>query len=155
MKVWPLMIQRNSMIPNYLIIPANSRWSIGSKDFDNPKVYGDTSITDGLVSIKSSIIWICQSCDMDLLVVKLVLLHRFLKLYITLGQPNQAEVLPRLRSYWMLLFLLLNWADCHGSKISSNLDFCQIFAPNGKTATWRPNLEDVHLFAPQTNFRKT
>ena len=25
------------------------RWSIGSMDFDNPKVYGDTSITDGLV----------------------------------------------------------------------------------------------------------
>ena len=25
--------------------------SIGSKDFDNPKVYADTSITDGLVSI--------------------------------------------------------------------------------------------------------
>ena len=25
--------------------------SIGSMDFDNPKVYGDTSIFDGLVSI--------------------------------------------------------------------------------------------------------
>ena len=25
--------------------------SIGSMDFDNPKVYGDTSITDGLVTI--------------------------------------------------------------------------------------------------------
>ena len=25
------------------------QWSIGSMDFDNPKVYGDTSITDGLV----------------------------------------------------------------------------------------------------------
>ena len=25
------------------------RWSIRSKDFDKPKVYGDTSITDGLV----------------------------------------------------------------------------------------------------------
>ena len=24
-------------------------WSIGSMDFDNPKVYGDTSIADGLV----------------------------------------------------------------------------------------------------------
>ena len=26
-----------------------NRISIGSMDFDNPKVYGDTSITDGLV----------------------------------------------------------------------------------------------------------
>ena len=50
MKVWTLMIQRNSMIPNYSMIPA-IRWSIGSMDFDNPKVYGDSSITDGLVSI--------------------------------------------------------------------------------------------------------
>ena len=54
MKEWTLMIQRNSMIPNYLMIPAirwspATRWSIGSMDFDNPKVYGDTSITDGLV----------------------------------------------------------------------------------------------------------
>ena len=37
-----LIIQRNSMIPNYSIIAAN------------PKVYGDTSITDGLVTCKSS-----------------------------------------------------------------------------------------------------
>ena len=53
-------IQRNSMIPNYSMIPAiwwspairwspAIWWSIGSMDFDNPKVYGDTSITDGLV----------------------------------------------------------------------------------------------------------
>ena len=59
-------IQRNSMIPNYSMIPAIRwspaigwfpairwspviRWSIGSMDFDNPKVYGDTSISDGLV----------------------------------------------------------------------------------------------------------
>ena len=48
MKVWTLMIQRNSMIPNYSMIRA-IRWSIGSMDFDNPKVYGDTSITYGLV----------------------------------------------------------------------------------------------------------
>ena len=71
MKVWTLMIQRISMIPNYLMIPAIwwspairwshairwspvIRWSIGSMDFDNPKVYGDTSITDGLVSFSSS-----------------------------------------------------------------------------------------------------
>ena len=60
MKVWTLMIQRNSMIQNYLMIPAIQWspaiwwssaiwWSIGSMDFDNQKVYGDTSITDGLV----------------------------------------------------------------------------------------------------------
>ena len=63
MKVWTLMIQRNSMILNYSMIPAirwSSAiwwspaiwWSIGSIDFDNPKVYGDTSITDGLVILK-------------------------------------------------------------------------------------------------------
>ena len=34
--------------PSYSIIPA-IWWSIGSIDFSNPKVYGDTSITDGLV----------------------------------------------------------------------------------------------------------
>ena len=56
------------MIPNYSMIPAAAirwspgirwspairwspgiRWSIRSMDFDNRKVYGDTSITDGLV----------------------------------------------------------------------------------------------------------
>ena len=55
MKVWTLMIQRNSMIPNYSMIPAIRWspaiwWSIRSIDFDNWKVYCDTSITDGLVS---------------------------------------------------------------------------------------------------------
>ena len=60
MKVCTLMVQRNLMIPSYLIIPCIRcspaiwwspaiRWSIESMDFDNPKVYGDTSITDGLV----------------------------------------------------------------------------------------------------------
>ena len=55
------MIQRKLMIPTYLMIPAIRwspaiwwspaiRWSIGSMDFDNPKVFGDTSITGGLVS---------------------------------------------------------------------------------------------------------
>ena len=54
------VLQRNSMILNYLMIPAIRwspaircstaiLWSIGSMDFDNPKVYGDTFITDGLV----------------------------------------------------------------------------------------------------------
>ena len=38
-----LMISSYSMIPSYLMI----NWKM---DFDNPKVYGDTSITDGLVS---------------------------------------------------------------------------------------------------------
>ena len=68
MKVWTLKIQRNPMIPNYSMIPAAAirwspsirwspatgwspaiRWSIRSMDFDSRKVYGDTSITDGLV----------------------------------------------------------------------------------------------------------
>ena len=54
MKVWTLMVQRNSMIPSYLMIPGIRwspaiPWSIGSIGFDNPKVYGDTSISDGLV----------------------------------------------------------------------------------------------------------
>ena len=68
MKVRTLKIQRNPMIPNYLMIPAAAirwspgirwspvirwspaiLWSIRSMDFDNRKVYGDTSITDGLV----------------------------------------------------------------------------------------------------------
>ena len=66
MKVWTLMIQRSSMIPAIQWSPAIRwspaiwwspairwspviRWSIGSMHFDNPKVYGDTSITDGLV----------------------------------------------------------------------------------------------------------
>ena len=53
-------IQMNSMISNYSMIPDIQwspatrwspaiRWSFGSMDFDNPKVYGDTSIIDGLV----------------------------------------------------------------------------------------------------------
>ena len=71
-----------------LVSPDPRGNSIGSKDFDNPKVNGDTSITDGLVSIKISIIWICQSCYMNLLVVKLVLLHGFLKLYIIFCQTK-------------------------------------------------------------------
>ena len=57
MKVWTLKIQRNPMIPNYSMIPAAAirwspaiRWSIRGMDFDNRKVYGDTSITDGLVN---------------------------------------------------------------------------------------------------------
>ena len=65
MKVWTLKIQRNPMIPNYSMIPAAAirwspgirwspsiRWSIRSMDFDNRKVYSDTSITDGLVLYK-------------------------------------------------------------------------------------------------------
>ena len=47
MNVWTLMIQRNLMIPRYFMIQRGI--SIGSMDFDNPKVYGDTSIFDSLV----------------------------------------------------------------------------------------------------------
>ena len=72
MKVWTLKIQRNPMIPNYSMIPAAAirwspgiwwspairrspaiRWLIRSMDFDKPKVYGDTSITDGLVDMEA------------------------------------------------------------------------------------------------------
>ena len=68
MKVWTLMVQRNPLIPNYSMIPAIRRsaairWTIGSMDFDNPKVYGDTSITDGLV--RSQIIEFNRSKDLD------------------------------------------------------------------------------------------
>ena len=63
--VGTLMIQRNSMIPSYLMSPAIRwsaaiwwapaipwspalRWSIESMDFNNQKVYGDIFISDGL-----------------------------------------------------------------------------------------------------------
>ena len=70
---WNLMIISNETMdfndpkelddPNYLMLPAIRwspaiwwspaiQWSIGSMDFDNPKVYGDTSIADGLVLLK-------------------------------------------------------------------------------------------------------
>ena len=47
-----------SMIPSYLMIPSYSmipaiRWSSGSMEFDNPKVHSNTSITDGLVFLKT------------------------------------------------------------------------------------------------------
>ena len=65
------MIQRNLIISNYFMIPAirwslGIRWSpaiwwpIGSMDFDSPKVYGDTFISDGLVTC------ICQSCSIHI-----------------------------------------------------------------------------------------
>ena len=58
------MIQRNLMIPNYSMIPAiwwspAIRWSIRSMDFDNRKVYGDTSITDGLVIFLNLVLVFC------------------------------------------------------------------------------------------------
>ena len=76
LKVWTLIIQSYSMIPVIQWSPAiwwSSAiqwspaiwwcpairwspaiwWSIGGMDFDNPKLYGDTSISDGLVSIKT------------------------------------------------------------------------------------------------------
>ena len=56
------------MNPNYSMIPAAAirwspgirlspaiRWSIRSVDFDKPKVYGDTFISDGLVYEKIKI----------------------------------------------------------------------------------------------------
>ena len=53
--------------PSYSMIPAIQwspaiRWLIGSMDFDNPKVYGDTSFTDGLVfKLKPIIITLTMS----------------------------------------------------------------------------------------------
>ena len=47
MKVWTLMIQTNLMIPQVLDDPK--RISIGSMDFENPNVNGDTPIFDGLI----------------------------------------------------------------------------------------------------------
>ena len=57
------MILGYSMIPSYVI-----RWSIGSMDFDNPKVYGDTSISDGLVLLSRSCWHQYQSCPFTLCV---------------------------------------------------------------------------------------
>ena len=48
-KVWTLMIQRDLIIPSLIIFDDPKGISIGNEDFDNPKVYGDTSIFDGLV----------------------------------------------------------------------------------------------------------
>ena len=47
MKILSLMFQSNSMIPQVIDDPKGT--SIGSMDFDNPKVYGDITILDGLV----------------------------------------------------------------------------------------------------------
>ena len=46
MKVFTLMIQKNSKVP----FDDPNGISMGSIDFDSPKVYGDTSIFDCLVS---------------------------------------------------------------------------------------------------------
>ena len=51
MKVGTLMIQRNLMIPGiwwFQVFDDLKEISIGRMDFHNPKVYGDTSISDGL-----------------------------------------------------------------------------------------------------------
>ena len=56
MKVWTLMIQRNLMIPGIQwshLYDDQKEISIRRMDFDNPKVYGDTSISDGLVLYQS------------------------------------------------------------------------------------------------------
>ena len=42
------MIPSYSLIPSYSMIPSYLMIN-GIMDFDNPKVYGDTSISDGLV----------------------------------------------------------------------------------------------------------
>ena len=60
MIVWTLMIQRNSMIPRYSI----TQWeiSIESIDFNNPKVFSDTSIFDCLVLLDITVtLLICQN----------------------------------------------------------------------------------------------
>ena len=60
MIVWTLMIQRNSMIPRYSI--TQREISIESIDFNNPKVFGDTSILDGPVLLDITVTHlICQN----------------------------------------------------------------------------------------------
>ena len=82
------------MIPNYSMIPVASirwspgiwwspgirwspaiRWSIRSMDFDNRKVYGDTSITDGLVSHvpSSNTNALCHQNNKTLIIIIIVL----------------------------------------------------------------------------------
>ena len=76
------------MIPNYSMIPAAAigwspgiwwspairwspdiRWSIRSMDFDKPKIYGDTSITDGLVLyIELNDLWPKKICKPKMIV---------------------------------------------------------------------------------------
>ena len=61
-KVWTFMIQRDLIIPSLIIFDNPKGISIGSMDFDNPKVYGDTSFTDGLVfKLKPIIITLTMS----------------------------------------------------------------------------------------------
>ena len=64
------------------------RWSIGRMDFDNPKVYGDTFISDGLVNLSFRFVaaystallelflWIIKSSDTDTRNVQSVQSHR-------------------------------------------------------------------------------
>ena len=60
MIVWTLMIQRNSRIPRYSI--TQREISIESIDFNNPKVFGDTSILDGPVLLDITVTHlICQN----------------------------------------------------------------------------------------------
>ena len=49
MKVWTSNFQWNLMMPKS---DDPKGISIGSRDFDNPKVYGDTSIFDDLVMFR-------------------------------------------------------------------------------------------------------
>ena len=58
MKVWTFMIQRDLMIPSLIIFDDPKGISIGSMDFDNPKVYGDTSIFDGLVLLNFAFLFL-------------------------------------------------------------------------------------------------
>ena len=110
MKVWTLMIQRNLMIPNYSMIPAiwwspAILWSIRSVDFDNPKVYGDTSITDGLVLLgwvmtHYWLIWYC-------------FIYTFIFI---LGLPKRVIHLLWIVSSCQTFWWLWNFADRHRSK---------------------------------------
>ena len=60
MIVWTLMIQRNSRIPRYSI--TQREISIESIDFNNPKVFGDTSIFDSIVLLDITVTHlICQN----------------------------------------------------------------------------------------------
>ena len=70
------MIQRNLMISGirwFQVFDDLKEISIGRMDFDNPKVYGDTSISDGLVWVSKKLdelnclnYFVCEDFDFEL-----------------------------------------------------------------------------------------
>ena len=102
--------------PSYSIIPAIHWspalrwspaiwWSIGSIDFDNPTVYGDTSITDGLVN---NYYWLMiDKCTVDLFDSWLTRLRRG-RLALQVGEQCERQHRgERTSTSWFLLLILL------------------------------------------------